>query len=655
MRRGGGGGVSSAVEAADGVAKADRAADRRLPYHHDTGGGYGDDGGDHQARKKTYEDDRRRDSELDRLFEETYGRGPDDDGDDDDFEELQTTKEDHRYRQRRRHTDTDDDNIPASQHTGEPAAPHPKRLRCSDEVDPVRDRQDNTSNHYNLSVAQTCAPWHNVIERLASRVSRPFLISEVVPVQGDVACERVLSRIREQLLRIKKYRPGDDSFVLVCRHTTDNPQWEHLHILHTCSFQRSACRCSVRKHYGEAVKHRHIVRCCQLEKEDWIRIVQYLYAEERTVLLLVVGDDHWVSPPEIRLVSDGQDTVNTTARMVAQCHGSGESGAGGGQPDDVSVPEHGNGRHRPAGRRKPKRVALPDLVQFIVNYNMSPPERLLSSSFWLDSTVTEELDDSDRVVRLALRKVKHIYNSFDVLDFMSHFNIHPPLFNASSKAEYDIMYYDAVDSVYALVGLLLYQFDFDVPRMKMFLNILYRICNKDLNKCNTLYILGPPNSGKNYFFDALASFFLNSGYIISPNRNERFPFMGGLARRINIWNEARLDPYYYEDIKQIMAGDQLEVQVKNHPPRILEKTPLIVLSNREVFPSDRAFLIRMRKFEWRTCGFLARCRRKPNPVSVGLLMCWGAGIKTLKDGTNVRYRYIEKSIEIFNKDKNKLL
>lgn len=110
-------------------------------------------------------------------------------------------------------------------------------------------------------------------------------------------------------------------------------------------------------------------------------------------------------------------------------------------------------------------------------------------------------------------------------------------------------------------------------------------------------------------------------FIISPSRNERFPFTGDLARRINIWNEARLDPYYTEDINQIMAGDRSEVQVKNHPPRILEKTPLIVLSDREVFPEKRAFKIHYKKYAWRPCQFFARCRRKPNPVRVGILMC----------------------------------
>lgn len=177
--------------------------------------------------------------------------------------------------------------------------------------------------------------------------------------------------------------------------------------------------------------------------------------------------------------------------------------------------------------------------------------------------------------------------------------------------------------MYALVGLLMFRFDSNVMKLKLFLNTLDKISDKQYNKCNTLYVHAPPpcKFWQKLFLSFARFVFPKPCFIISPSRNERFPFTGDLARRINIWNEARLDPYYTEDINQIMAGDRSEVQVKNHPPRILEKTPLIVLSDREVFPEKRAFKIHYKKYAWRPCQFFARCRRKPNPVRVGILMC----------------------------------
>lgn len=100
--------------------------------------------------------------------------------------------------------------------------------------------------------------------------------------------------------------------MLVSKHVACNPYWDHLHVLHTCSYQRSSCRCSIRKHYEQAIRHRHTVqtRCSQLQTRNWIRFVQYLSSESRSIGLLVLGDDHWLSPPKIRFVSDGLDTTD---------------------------------------------------------------------------------------------------------------------------------------------------------------------------------------------------------------------------------------------------------------------------------------------------------------------------------------------------------
>lgn len=146
---------------------------------------------------------------------------------------------------------------------------------------------------------------------------------------------------------------------------------------------------------------------------------------------------------------------------------------------------------------------------------------------------------------------------------------------------------------------------------------------------NTIFIYGPPNAGKNYFVDCLCSFMLNYGKIENPSRNNNFPWMSGINRRINKWNEAKVDPHFEDNILDLMQGNIVFANVKFQAQSPLKKTPLIVMSNREVFTDTERFAIRHLRFDWQAAPLLIDYRhRKPHPMSVGYLLLFADNNKS---------------------------
>lgn len=76
--------------------------------------------------------------------------------------------------------------------------------------------------------------------------------------------------------------------------------------------------------------------------------------------------------------------------------------------------------------------------------------------------------------------------------------------------------------------------------------------------------------------------------------------MNCVNKRVFEWNEAVVDPYFYEDVKSILAGHSRNVQVKNKDDGVVSCTPVFILSNRMTFPDTSEFNCRIHKYEWKT-------------------------------------------------------
>jgi len=134
-----------------------------------------------------------------------------------------------------------------------------------------------------------------------------------------------------------------------------------------------------------------------------------------------------------------------------------------------------------------------------------------------------------------------------------------PYFNAYNRT---FVYYSVQDSVRIANELLLYQFNDDNENVFYFLTDFLNILDKRIPKCNTLAILAPPNAGKNYFFDAVASFFINYGYLGTANKTNNFAFMEAAGKRLVLWNEPNYESNHVNELKALLGGDSCRVSVK---------------------------------------------------------------------------------------------
>lgn len=120
------------------------------------------------------------------------------------------------------------------------------------------------------------------------------------------------------------------------------------------------------------------------------------------------------------------------------------------------------------------------------------------------------------------------------------------------------------ESLISVLELLFFQFNHSMLEVERFLYKIYTMCDfKQKNvKKNSLWVMSPNSAGINYFFDALWKSFILVGQIKNPIRNYTFGFMDCVNKRTLQWNEALLDPFYYEDVKPILAGDSPMFKLK---------------------------------------------------------------------------------------------
>ncbi|CAN7937782.1 unnamed protein product [Ixodes hexagonus] len=172
---------------------------------------------------------------------------------------------------------------------------------------------------------------------------------------------------------------------------------------------------------------------------------------------------------------------------------------------------------------------------------------------------------------------------------------------------------DVSSSYEAMVFLLEYQLGDHVP---VFVQDLYNLLERRIPRKNSMEVVLPPSAGKNFFFDAVMSFYINRGTIHNFNRYSNFPLQDAVGKRLLIWNEPNCESAAYETIKKIFGGDVDNVAVKYSPDMIVTRTPVIVLSNNETFPRDEAFNHRMFRYKWRSCPPLKRYDKEINPLAL---------------------------------------
>ena len=153
-------------------------------------------------------------------------------------------------------------------------------------------------------------------------------------------------------------------------------------------------------------------------------------------------------------------------------------------------------------------------------------------------------------------------------------------------------------------------------RITTVLQTIFSILNRANGKQNTIVCISEPSAGKNFFYDPILHFCLSVGYIANFNKYVSFPLQDCAGKRILCWNEPNCEPGAWDTIKMIFGGDTCPVRVKYMDDQQVTKTPVVVLSNREIFPKEEAFNCRIFRQQWRPCPALRSYDKKPHPLAV---------------------------------------
>lgn len=112
------------------------------------------------------------------------------------------------------------------------------------------------------------------------------------------------------------------------------------------------------------------------------------------------------------------------------------------------------------------------------------------------------------------------------------------------------------DSFAAMLELLDFQFDSNRQEVSDFVNNLYCLVEKLIPKKNCMEIVSPPGAGKNFFFDAVLSFYINRGTVRNFNRFSSFPLQDTVGRRILVWNEPNCESSALDSVAVKYSADQ---------------------------------------------------------------------------------------------------
>nr|QVW56819.1 MAG: nonstructural protein NS1 [Aegithalos caudatus ambidensovirus] len=170
-------------------------------------------------------------------------------------------------------------------------------------------------------------------------------------------------------------------------------------------------------------------------------------------------------------------------------------------------------------------------------------------------------------------------------------------------------------------NLLKFQFNDDEDLITCFLQSVVDVLDKKVPKCNTICVMAPPSSGKNFFFDMIFAIMLNYGQLGQANKHNLFAFQEAPNKRLLIWNEPNYESVLTDTIKMMLGGDPYTVRVKHCMDTHVRRTPVIILTNNVVpFMVDPAFKDRICRFNWNPAPFLKEYDLKPFPLSFFALL-----------------------------------
>lgn len=225
------------------------------------------------------------------------------------------------------------------------------------------------------------------------------------------------------------------------------------------------------------------------------------------------------------------------------------------------------------------------------------------------------------LIKQVLDLVHRKYTNSTYGEIITLLNKNEKNYFASCNGDLDSYYYDVSVSFEILNNIAFFQCNNDIDLVRKFLYDVYCIIDRKIPKKNCIFIYSEQaNAGKNLFFDAVVHLFCNFGQIANFNRYQQFPLMDAVNRRILVWNEPQCESSAFEDVKLLFGGDTMKVKIKYMGDAVVDRTPVIVLGNRDIFPKDSTFDARMIKYKWKPFSELKYVKKKIHPMGFHKLL-----------------------------------
>lgn len=410
---------------------------------------------------------------------------------------------------------------------------------------------------------------------------RRKIVSSILDVENTREFEKVFRAIIQGLKKC--------NFGAICYHegSSGHSNGTHIHVIHDCPWHSQRCKCfqlSFRRRDGK--QHN--------SGEDTVTYVDavllYYTKDTRRLCYVKIGTTCWTAP----VSGEGLQYVGNQRSSVHR-----EIEEGNNIPAIVDARQGSDSyqvavrNQRPAdgidGRRSTGKAVPRSLEQFILDHPTAPFLHVMETVFWQNSDY-KYLLANDKVLRRAAQavQVKLMNMSYD--DFEFFYSVTPPerLVFQRRNVPFNDYYFTRERTLELIEEIINFQLNPDgdsADAVAGFFKNVYNVVAKKLPKINSLYVIGVPSSGKNWIFDSLLAFFMNTGSIANFNKFSNFPFNNCKQRRILCWNEPNTDrsEQTFDTCKMIFGGDPCPVNIKNQEHYEMPRTPVLILSNKDEF------------------------------------------------------------------------
>lgn len=371
---------------------------------------------------------------------------------------------------------------------------------------------------------------------------------------------------------------------------------------------------------------RRITPINSIKEEDWTRWLQYFLTPPRDLLHLQIANiSFWRDAYKLKCMRQSlgheerisNDCLENTILSFQDCSWSSESR----EPSEIQTNQEVDrstttfndpgSQNLPGVRGKPgineKVELIEHLMKNILLQLCVPFESSCHCSSWVNNHNLFIYDNANTEYKLACSSIQRRTSNMSYSEIVQLHKLSP---NPTYYSRQNNHYLSVEDSLKYITQLLVHQYG---SEYKSFLKRVYDVCERNIPKKNSMFITGKPNSGKTWFMDCLAAFYLNVGNVKNVVRGQNFPFNDCVNRRLLVWNEPSIMPSGYDSVKMLAGGDPCPAGVKYQGDATITRTPLFFTSNKLIFQQTDVWTSRIFFENWKQASFLKNITGYPHP------------------------------------------